>query len=159
MDRGRRGSGGGRSQPPLQQQPAPQAKGRHIIPNISVGEHHGGSFRVYMQHKNSKLHDQFHQHTAVASSSSGGDSRNASTIFAGKVFTVNGRVDPPLEEIRRLVVDHGGQFDLYHTSRLVSHHYHLRSNHPPLSLRTACCFSILGLMGMYVSSLCLPLSL
>lgn len=82
-------------------------QGRHILPNIAVGDHHNGSFRVYMQHKNAKLEDQFNVQM----------DQRVSDIFQGKVFTVNGRVDPPLEEIRRLVVNHGGQFDLYQTSR------------------------------------------
>lgn len=69
-----------------------------------VGLHHGGSGKVYMQHKISKLQ-------------TSSEFRKESTIFQGCFIFVNGYTDPPRNEIQRLVCINGGRFDSYQTSR------------------------------------------
>lgn len=82
--------------------------GRHKVPDLGVGEHHEGNFRVYMRHKNQKLAEQFNA----------GETRGLlSTLFDGLVFFLDGHTDPPHEELRHLITLHGGQLDQYLTSR------------------------------------------
>eukprot|EP01041_Mallomonas_annulata_P002824 gene2824-5550_t len=71
-----------------------------------VGEHHNGNFNTYMGHKISKL---LNQHIVT--------DNIQSNIFAGCAVFVNGYTQPPLQEIRRLVLIHGGQFHAYQMER------------------------------------------
>lgn len=64
-----------------------------------------------MDSKESKLRSQFR--------STAGPQQ--STIFSGVCVHVNGRTRPPLEELRALVLQHGGSFEQYYHSHLVTH--------------------------------------
>lgn len=79
---------------------------RRSMPSIAVGEHHEGSFGVYMQHKISKLQ---RQHQASFTE----DGAVVSRIFEGVVAYVDGLTDPPILELRRLLYVHGGTLEAY----------------------------------------------
>jgi hypothetical protein len=108
-----------------------------------VGEHHDGSFGVYMSHKIQKLRAQNaplvrgngDDETAVDAaqlkmhtSRDGETSRvteeeerksdEAADLFAGVHVYVDGYTVPSKEEIRSLVLLHGGGFEHYETSRV-----------------------------------------
>lgn len=74
----------------------------------SVGTHHEGSFHIYMAHKITKLAD---LHRV-------GDDELQSRIFSGCKIFVNGVTNPPIQEIRRLVTLHGGEFVAYRVASL-----------------------------------------
>lgn len=81
-----------------------------------VGEHHDGSFQVYMAHKVTKLRE-IHGLD---------ESEKLSDIFKGCIMYVNGITDPPKEELRRLVSLHGGECIAYrvvHITHLICDHY------------------------------------
>lgn len=82
-----------------------------------MGEHHGGSMHVYMAHKISKLGEQGKlEGTDVLSN-----------IFKGCFVFVNGHTTPPVNEIKRAVLTHGGHFNQYETSNTT----HFVCNHFP----------------------------
>ena len=66
------------------------------------------SFSEYMNLKENKLRQQF---CAPAEGK----------IFHGVVIHVNGRTEPPIEELRHLVLAHGGGFEQYYSSQRVTH--------------------------------------
>ena len=75
---------------------------------VAVGEEHDGSFHTYMAHKISKL-----QNCNIV------DHQNMmSEIFRGCFVYINGSTEPPVEELRRLLIRHGGVCDNYKTSRI-----------------------------------------
>ncbi|OQR83087.1 hypothetical protein THRCLA_10988 [Thraustotheca clavata] len=41
-----------------------------------------------------------------------------SRVFEGVVIFVNGHTEPSKEELRQLILKHGGQFEAYQTSRV-----------------------------------------
>lgn len=123
-----------------------------------VGEHHDGSFGVYMAHKIQKLrsqnvslvssagvssplsaahtsaHSSTPQHEQQSSLSEGSPSSNA--IFQGVHIYVDGYTIPSKEELRHLLLLHGGGFEHYETSRVT----HIIATHLPASkvLRLKC---------------------
>jgi DNA repair protein REV1 len=82
-----------------------------------VGEYHRGSMHIYMAHKISKLGDQ--------GTLEGSDI--LSNIFKGCYIFVNGHTVPPVNEIKRAVLTHGGKFNQYETSSTT----HFVCNHFP----------------------------
>lgn len=74
----------------------------------AVGSHHNGSIQTYLHHKYIKLHALNNQ-TAYSATS-------VSALFRQCNFHVNGRTNPPLQDIRRLVTLHGGEFSAIKTS-------------------------------------------
>ena len=75
---------------------------------VAVGEEHDGSFHTYMAHKISKL-----QACNLIS-----DQNVVADIFRGCFVYINGTTEPPVEELRRLIIRHGGFCDNYKTSRI-----------------------------------------
>ena len=57
-------------------------------------EHHGGSFRKYMDNKNKKLQEQFDQQSAVAAAYSSASGHAVSDLFKNVSITVNGFTTP-----------------------------------------------------------------
>ena len=72
----------------------------------TLGEHHNGSFKTYFSHKIEKLSK---QNSPLLQES-------ISDIFKGCSIFVNGFTQPPLQEIRRLTLLHGGIFNSYQVS-------------------------------------------
>ncbi|CAH0521822.1 unnamed protein product [Peronospora belbahrii] len=89
-----------------------------------VGEHHDGSFGIYMSHKIQKLRDQ--NETFVSALSNRED---AVGIFKGVCVYVDGYTVPSKEEIRRLMLLHGGRFEHYETNHVT----HIIATHLPVS--------------------------
>ncbi|KAL3665642.1 hypothetical protein V7S43_009078 [Phytophthora oleae] len=87
-----------------------------------VGEHHDGSFGVYMSHKIQKLRGQNESLTASPGVSGGG-------LFQGVHVYVDGYTVPSKEEIRQLMLLHGGGFEHYDTDRVT----HVVATHLPAS--------------------------
>jgi BRCT domain, a BRCA1 C-terminus domain/impB/mucB/samB family len=75
---------------------------------VAVGEEHDGSFHTYMAHKISKL-----QTCNLIN-----DQNVVADIFRGCYVYINGTTEPPVEELRRLIIRHGGFCDNYKTSRI-----------------------------------------
>ncbi len=57
-------------------------------------EHHGGSFRKYMDNKNKKLQEQFDQQSAVAAAYGDASGHAVSDLFNGVSIMVNGFTTP-----------------------------------------------------------------
>jgi hypothetical protein len=92
---------------------------RGAVGEISVGQHHEGSFGVYMAHKIAKLREQFENEANVRLELTEREAGSEETrIFKGLSIFVNGCADPPVQEIRRLVCSHGGSFESYQTHRV-----------------------------------------
>ncbi|KAK1946669.1 DNA repair protein REV1 [Phytophthora citrophthora] len=87
-----------------------------------VGEHHDGSFGVYMSHKIQKLRGQ--NESVAASPGVSGDG-----LFQGVHVYVDGYTVPSKEEIRQLMLLHGGGFEHYDTDRVT----HVVATHLPAS--------------------------
>ncbi|KAE9333673.1 DNA repair protein [Phytophthora fragariae] len=87
-----------------------------------VGEHHGGSFGVYMSHKIQKLRSQNESAVTPGTASTGG-------LFRDVHVYVDGYTVPSKEEIRRLMLLHGGGFEHYDTGRVT----HIIATHLPAS--------------------------
>lgn len=94
-----------------------------------VGEHHGGSFGVYFAHKIQKLRQQNVDFRLSSDAPSGdGEARRSDgedagngdndVLFAGVHVFVDGYTVPSREEIRLLMLMHGGGFEHYETSRV-----------------------------------------
>jgi BRCT domain, a BRCA1 C-terminus domain/impB/mucB/samB family len=75
---------------------------------VAVGEEHDGNFHTYMAHKISKL-----QTCNLIN-----DQNVVADIFRGCFVYINGTTEPPVEELRRLIIRHGGVCDNYKTSRI-----------------------------------------
>lgn len=86
-----------------------------------MGEHHGGSFGVYMSHKIQKLRSQ--NESAATPGTAAGD------LFRDVHVYVDGYTVPSKEEIRRLMLLHGGGFEHYDTGRVT----HIIATHLPAS--------------------------
>ncbi|POM72821.1 DNA repair protein REV1, partial [Phytophthora palmivora] len=87
-----------------------------------VGEHHDGSFGVYMSHKIQKLRGQNERFASPNALSSAG-------LFQGVHVYVDGYTVPSKEEIRQLMLLHGGGFEHYETNRVT----HIIATHLPAS--------------------------
>ena len=89
---------------------APHLSVRQIMEGkgVALGEEHDGSFHTYMAHKISKL-----QNCNLVD-----DENIVSEIFRGCFVYINGATEPPIEELRRLLIRHGGVCDNYKTSRV-----------------------------------------
>lgn len=77
--------------------------------SVDAIQHHGGSFGVYMANKITKLRDQF---------GTVQDEIRESNIFQGVVVYLNGRTEPPHEELRDLLHRHGGVVEGYQTKEV-----------------------------------------
>nr|CCA18314.1 DNA repair protein REV1 putative [Albugo laibachii Nc14]CCA18413.1 DNA repair protein REV1 putative [Albugo laibachii Nc14] len=86
----------------------------------AIGEHHDGDFGVYMSHKIQKLRQE--NETLRRSVL-------CSQLFAQIVIFVNGYTSPSKEELRRLIIQHGGDFEHYQTPRVT----HIIATHIPLA--------------------------
>ncbi|CCI43087.1 unnamed protein product [Albugo candida] len=86
----------------------------------AVGEHHEGDFDVYMSHKIQKLR---HENDILRGSVL------CSQLFTQIVIFVNGYTLPSKEELRRLIIQHGGDFEHYQTSLVT----HIIATHIPLA--------------------------
>jgi DNA repair protein REV1 len=71
----------------------------------ALNTHHDGHYNVYMAHKIAKLGGQHQLETADISSN----------IFRGCFVFVNGFTTPPMNEIKQIVLAHGGIFNQYET--------------------------------------------
>lgn len=88
-----------------------------------VGEHHDGSFGVYMSHKIQKLRGQNEAFSSAAQTPA------ESALFQGIHVYVDGYTVPSKEEIRQLMLLHGGGFEHYDTGRVT----HVIATHLPAS--------------------------
>eukprot|EP00730_Choanoeca_flexa_P003855 TRINITY_DN11522_c0_g1_i2.p1 TRINITY_DN11522_c0_g1~~TRINITY_DN11522_c0_g1_i2.p1 ORF type:complete len:1535 (+),score=413.85 TRINITY_DN11522_c0_g1_i2:84-4688(+) len=70
----------------------------------------GWDFREYMQIKKQKLKAQNREEADIKSD-----------IFHGVNIYINGYTDPPAEDLRRLIIDHGGDTEVYFRRRRVTH--------------------------------------
>eukprot|EP00752_Nemacystus_decipiens_P004206 g3844.t1 len=77
---------------------------------VPVGEHHQGSFGVYMAHKIDKLR---HQVDGAVRRLEGPDG----SLFKGVVAHFNGHFPVPVATLRELLVSRGGVVEAYNTSR------------------------------------------
>ena len=89
---------------------------------VALGEHHGGNFGVYYEHKKAKLAEQY---TAAYGGGGGGGSSgpaegDTSTsppqLFRGVRVWINGYTDPPVDELKLLMGRGGGVVDHYLSS-------------------------------------------
>uniref|UniRef100_A0A8C1F0K5 DNA repair protein REV1 n=1 Tax=Cyprinus carpio carpio TaxID=630221 RepID=A0A8C1F0K5_CYPCA len=71
----------------------------------------------YMAAKISKLEEQFQKDAPSEKQKDG----TSSCIFSGVAIYVNGYTDPSADELRRLMMLHGGQFHLYYTRSKTTH--------------------------------------
>ena len=81
------------------------------------------TFHDYMSHKINKLNEQ-NQHDPEGDTTSVGNGKQQ--CFVGCEIFVNGVTNPPLQDIRKLVLDHGGKFNSYQvdtTTHVVCNHY------------------------------------
>ncbi|OWZ24483.1 DNA repair protein [Phytophthora megakarya] len=92
----------------------------HGVGRKRVGEHHDGSFGVYMSHKIQKLRG---QNESFASPN------GVSALFQNVHVYVDGYTIPSKEEIRQLMLLHGGGFEHYETNRVT----HVIATHLPAS--------------------------
>ncbi|NWH64093.1 REV1 protein, partial [Geococcyx californianus] len=76
-----------------------------------------GIWGGYMSAKVKKLEDQFRSDSAVQHQKDG----NSSSIFSGVAIYVNGFTDPSADELRRLMMLHGGQYHVYYSRSKTTH--------------------------------------
>ncbi|KFV62663.1 DNA repair protein REV1 [Dryobates pubescens] len=76
-----------------------------------------GIWGGYMSAKVKKLEDQFRSDSAIQHQRDG----NSSTIFSGVAIYVNGFTDPSADELRRLMMLHGGQYHVYYSRSKTTH--------------------------------------
>ncbi|XP_062457580.1 DNA repair protein REV1 isoform X2 [Rhea pennata] len=76
-----------------------------------------GTWGGYMSAKVKKLEDQFRSDSAVQHQRDG----NSSSIFSGVAIYVNGFTDPSADELRRLMMLHGGQYHMYYSRSKTTH--------------------------------------
>ena len=75
----------------------PEHQGKTLnFKQVAAGEveHHGGSFRKYMDNKNKKLQEQFDQQSAVAAAYGDASGHAVSDLFRGVSIMVNGFTTP-----------------------------------------------------------------
>lgn len=70
-----------------------------------------------MSAKVKKLEDQFRSDSAIEHQKDG----NSSSIFSGVAIYVNGFTDPSADELRRLMMLHGGQYHVYYSRSKTTH--------------------------------------
>jgi len=75
----------------------------------------GGDFGVYMQEKNRKL--QIQGEAQFRNSGEG----ETSDLMKGVVIHVSGITNPSREEIRKLIIQHGGRYETYFDPSIVTH--------------------------------------
>ncbi|KFP91477.1 PREDICTED: DNA repair protein REV1 isoform X3 [Apaloderma vittatum] len=76
-----------------------------------------GIWGGYMSAKVKKLEDQFRSDSAIQQQKDG----NSSSIFSGVAIYVNGFTDPSADELRRLMMLHGGQYHVYYSRSKTTH--------------------------------------
>uniref|UniRef100_A0A8B9QUF0 DNA repair protein REV1 n=1 Tax=Anas platyrhynchos TaxID=8839 RepID=A0A8B9QUF0_ANAPL len=76
-----------------------------------------GIWGGYMSAKVKKLEDQFRSDSAIEHQRDG----NSSSIFSGVAIYVNGFTDPSADELRRLMMLHGGQYHVYYSRSKTTH--------------------------------------
>ncbi|XP_071286910.1 DNA repair protein REV1 isoform X4 [Agelaius tricolor] len=76
-----------------------------------------GIWGGYMSAKVKKLEDQFRSDSALQQQRDG----NTSSIFSGVAIYVNGLTDPSADELRRLMMLHGGQYHVYYSRSKTTH--------------------------------------
>ncbi|XP_064905910.1 DNA repair protein REV1 isoform X4 [Columba livia] len=76
-----------------------------------------GIWGGYMSAKVKKLEDQFRSDSAIQHQKDG----NSSSIFSGVAIYVNGFTDPSADELRRLMMLHGGQYHVYYSRSKTTH--------------------------------------
>ncbi|XP_050777552.1 DNA repair protein REV1 isoform X6 [Gopherus flavomarginatus] len=76
-----------------------------------------GIWGGYMSAKVQKLEDQFQSDAAIQHQKDG----TSSTIFSGVAIYVNGFTDPSADELRRLMMLHGGQYHVYYSRSKTTH--------------------------------------
>ncbi|XP_061233880.1 DNA repair protein REV1 isoform X2 [Neopsephotus bourkii] len=76
-----------------------------------------GIWGGYMSAKVKKLEDQFRSEAAIQHQRDG----NSSSIFSGVAIYVNGLTDPSADELRRLMMLHGGQYHVYYSRSKTTH--------------------------------------
>ncbi|XP_063161039.1 DNA repair protein REV1 isoform X2 [Candoia aspera] len=76
-----------------------------------------GTWGGYMSAKVQKLEDQFRSEAAMQHQKDG----NSSSIFSGVAIFVNGFTDPSADELRRLMMLHGGQYHVYYSRSKTTH--------------------------------------
>lgn len=87
---------------------------------LDLGQQHGfGDYGTYLQNKLSKQKQADQKYVRWYKKMAGemGIQRTTSSIFEGCVVFVNGHTTPPLSEIHRLVIVHGGRFLSYLSSK------------------------------------------
>ncbi|XP_024069320.1 DNA repair protein REV1 isoform X1 [Terrapene carolina triunguis] len=76
-----------------------------------------GIWGGYMSAKVQKLEDQFQSDAAIQHQKDG----TSSNIFSGVAIYVNGFTDPSADELRRLMMLHGGQYHVYYSRSKTTH--------------------------------------
>ncbi|RMC06664.1 hypothetical protein DUI87_16102 [Hirundo rustica rustica] len=76
-----------------------------------------GIWGGYMAAKVKKLEDQFRSDSAIQQQRDG----NSSSIFSGVAIYVNGLTDPSADELRQLMMLHGGQYHVYYSRSKTTH--------------------------------------
>ncbi|XP_039570090.1 DNA repair protein REV1 isoform X5 [Passer montanus] len=76
-----------------------------------------GIWGGYMSAKVKKLEEQFRSDSAIQQQRDG----NSSSIFSGVAIYVNGLTDPSADELRRLMMLHGGQYHVYYSRSKTTH--------------------------------------
>ncbi|ETE65510.1 DNA repair protein REV1 [Ophiophagus hannah] len=76
-----------------------------------------GTWGGYMPAKIQKLENQFHSEAALQHHKD----EKSSSIFSGVAIFVNGFTDPSADELRRLMMLHGGQYHMYYSRSKTTH--------------------------------------
>ncbi|KAM6341643.1 DNA repair protein REV1 isoform 4-T4 [Podargus strigoides] len=76
-----------------------------------------GIWGGYMSAKVKKLEDQFRSDSAIQQQRDG----SSSSIFSGVAIYVNGFTEPSADELRRLMMLHGGQYHVYYSRSKTTH--------------------------------------
>ncbi|XP_025063017.1 DNA repair protein REV1 isoform X6 [Alligator sinensis] len=83
-----------------------------------AGDHDGwGTWGGYMSAKVKKLEDQFCADAVIQQQKDG----TSTGIFSGVAIYVNGFTDPSADELRRLMMLHGGQYHVYYSRSKTTH--------------------------------------
>ncbi|KAK9825519.1 hypothetical protein WJX74_003581 [Apatococcus lobatus] len=81
--------------------------------------HHGGSFKKYMEGKNRKLREQFAIEARAGQAD--GTADPSKTLLRGISIHVNGFTKPSHQELRHLMGQYGGRFEVYYYRDRVTH--------------------------------------
>ncbi|XP_019379528.1 PREDICTED: DNA repair protein REV1 isoform X2 [Gavialis gangeticus] len=83
-----------------------------------AGDHDGwGTWGGYMSAKVKKLEDQFCSDAVIQQQKDG----TSTSIFSGVAIYVNGFTEPSADELRRLMMLHGGQYHVYYSRSKTTH--------------------------------------